>query len=94
MGHRGQCLLLGRIRVVSPPPGVRIFGRFIGLSGYFRVDRSGALSGLRIDVGSGNAVFDQSALRAVVITQQLPPLPLGYSGADLGIHFGFEYTGP
>ena len=23
----------------------------------------------------------------------LPPLPLGYAGADLGIHFGFEYTG-
>ena len=61
---------------------------------YFRVSRSGALSALRIDVTSGNGIFDQSALRAVVITQQLPPLPLGYSGADLGIHFGFEYTGP
>lgn len=61
---------------------------------YFRVDRSGAISGLRLDTGSGNSVFDESALRAVVITQQLPPLPLGYSGADLGIHFGFQYTGP
>ena len=61
---------------------------------YFRVARSGALSGLRLDSSSGNEVFDQSAVRAVVITQQLPPLPLGYAGADLGIHFGFEYTGP
>ncbi len=61
---------------------------------YFRVARSGAVSGLRLDVGSGNGVFDESALRAVVITEQLPPLPLGYPGADLGIHFGFEYTGP
>ncbi len=61
---------------------------------YFRVARSGAISALRVELGSGNAVFDQSAARAVVITQQLPPLPLGYSGADLGIHFGFEYTGP
>lgn len=61
---------------------------------YFRVARSGAISALRIEAGSGNDVFDQSATRAVVITQQLPPLPLGYSGADLGIHFGFEYTGP
>lgn len=61
---------------------------------YFRVSRDGAVSGLRLDGGSGNGVFDESALRAVVITQQLPPLPLGYSGADLGIHFGFEYTGP
>jgi hypothetical protein len=29
----------------------------------------------------------------VTITEQLPPLPLGYAGSDLGIHFGFEYTG-
>ena len=61
---------------------------------HFRVARSGALSALRLDTGSGSGVFDQSALRAVIVTQQLPPLPLGYSGSDLGIHFGFEYTGP
>jgi TonB family protein len=60
---------------------------------YFRVTRSGSISGLRVDVGSGNDIFDDSAIRAVTITEQLPPLPLGYAGADLGIHFGFEYTG-
>lgn len=75
----------------TPPAGASTGAR---AEVYFRVSRSGALSALRLDVGSGNGVFDQSALRAVVITQQLPPLPLGYSGADLGIHFGFEYTGP
>lgn len=61
---------------------------------YFRVSRSGEISALRLETSSGGDYFDQTALRAVVITQQLPPLPLGYSGADLGIHFGFEYTGP
>ena len=61
---------------------------------YFRVSRSGEINGLRLDVSSGGDYFDQTALRAVIITQQLPPLPLGYPGADLGIHFGFEYTGP
>ena len=60
---------------------------------YFRVTRSGSISGLRVDLGSGNDIFDDSAIRAVTITEQLPPLPLGYAGADLGIHFGFEYTG-
>lgn len=60
---------------------------------HFRVARSGAISALQLETGSGNGVFDQSALRAVVITQQLPPLPLGYAGADLGIHLGFEFTG-
>lgn len=61
---------------------------------YFRVSRSGGINALRIETGSGNEFFDQSAIRAVTITEQLPPLPLGYSGSDLGIHFGFEYTGP
>lgn len=61
---------------------------------YFRVSRSGEISALRVETGSGNDVFDDSAIRAVTITEQLPPLPLGYAGADLGIHFGFEYTGP
>ncbi len=69
------------------PPGARV-------EVYFRVSRSGGISSLRVDVASGSELFDQSAMRAVVITEQLPPLPLGYSGADLGIHFGFEYTGP
>lgn len=75
----------------TPPAGAAPGAR---VEVYFRVARSGAISGLRIETGSGNGVFDQSAARAVVITQQLPPLPLGYAGADLGIHFGFEYTGP
>ena len=60
---------------------------------YFRVSRSGEISALRVETGSGNDVFDDSAIRAVTITEQLPPLPLGYAGADLGIHFGFQYTG-
>lgn len=75
----------------TPPagsnPGQRVEVRF-------RVARSGAISALQLATGSGSGIFDQSALRAVVITQQLPPLPLGYSGSDLGITFGFEYTGP
>jgi protein TonB len=60
---------------------------------YFRVSRDGSLTAPRIEVSSGNAYFDQSAARAVIVTGHLPPLPLGYAGGDLGIHFGFEYTG-
>jgi TonB family protein len=61
---------------------------------YFRVSRAGEITGLRLGLSSGADYFDQTALRAVVITETLPPLPLGYPGADLGITFGFEFTGP
>jgi len=60
---------------------------------YFRVSRDGSLTSPRVETSSGNAYFDDSAARAVIVTGHLPPLPLGYSGSDLGIHFGFEYTG-
>jgi len=60
---------------------------------YFRVTRDGAVLEPRIEQSSGIEFFDRAALRAVQISDPLPPLPLGWPGSDLGIHFGFEYTG-
>ena len=60
---------------------------------YFRIARDGTLTQPRVEVSSGNAYFDQSAVRAVLVTGHLPPLPMGWNGSDLGVHFGFEYTG-
>lgn len=68
------------------PPGTRV-------ELYFRVARDGTITAPVVEVSSGNEFFDQSAQRAVLVTGHLPPLPLGWSGSDLGIHFGFEYTG-
>ena len=68
------------------PPGTRA-------EVYFRVARDGSLTAPRVEVSSGNPYFDQSAARAVILTGHLPPLPLGYAGSDLGVHFGFEYSG-
>ena len=61
---------------------------------HFRIARDGTISELRIATSSGNAVFDQATLRALIVTAKLPPLPLGFSGSSLGIVYGFEYTGP
>ncbi len=73
------------------PPGGMPTGTRVEI--YFRVARDGSLTSPRIETTSGNGYFDQSAARAVIVTGHLPPLPLGYDGGDLGIHFGFEYTG-
>jgi TonB family protein len=61
---------------------------------YFRVGRGGEISGLRIETPSGQELFDGSSLRAVTLSDPLPPLPLGFPGGDLGIHFGFEWESP
>jgi TonB family protein len=60
---------------------------------YFRVGRDGTITMPVIETSSGNEFFDEGAVRAVVVTGHMPPLPLGWSGSSLGIHFGFEYTG-
>jgi len=61
---------------------------------YFKIARDGSIVAPRVEQGSGVEFFDRGALRAVVLSDPLPPLPLGWSGSELGVHFGFEYTGP
>jgi protein TonB len=61
---------------------------------YFKIRRNGDVVGIALETSSGAEHFDRSALRAVTISNPLPPLPLGWSGGDLGVHFGFEYENP
>lgn len=60
---------------------------------YFQIRRDGTVQDIMIEEPSGQAFFDQSALRAVTISSPLPPLPLGFEGDRLGVHFAFEYEG-
>ncbi len=77
----------------APPAGVAS-GRPVRAVVYFHVGRAGAVSDVRLESGSGVEFFDRSALRAVALSDPLPPLPLGFPGSDLGVHFGFEYEQP
>jgi len=77
----------------APPSGLA------GASGakvvvYFRIARDGSVIGAQLESGSSYEFFDRSALRAVLVSDPLPPLPMGFGGSDLGVHFGFGYTTP
>jgi TonB family protein len=90
-------LLLVRNRVAqnwAPPAGLTHGGQPVRAVVHFRIARGGGVTGLRLETPSGFEYFDRSALRAVQISDPLPPLPLGYAGADLGIHFGFDFVAP
>jgi protein TonB len=58
---------------------------------YFRVGRNGSIQSPAVETSSGNFLFDQSALRAVVQASPLPPLPDGFTDDYLGVHFSFAY---
>lgn len=90
-------LVLVRNRIAAnwaPPAGVATGGRRVRTVVYFRVARGGELSGVRMEEASGLEFFDRSAIRAVMLSDPLPPLPLGFGGGDLGIHFGFDWEAP
>jgi TonB family protein len=59
---------------------------------FFRVYRDGSLADSYLETSSGNVVFDQAALRAVVVSEPFPPLPDEFNGTNLGVHFAFQYS--
>jgi TonB family protein len=58
---------------------------------YFEIDREGQIRGQpKIKQSSGNEVYDQSALRAVLDSIPFPPLPRDFPGQYLKVNFGFN----
>lgn len=57
---------------------------------YFIIDRNGRVRDVEISEPSGIGAFDRAALRAVLESSPLPPLPPGYSGQWLGVHLAFH----
>jgi protein TonB len=57
---------------------------------YFAVERDGRIRDPKTEVPSGNGAFDRAALRAVLESSPLPPLPFGYNGTYLGVHLTFR----
>ncbi len=58
---------------------------------YFKILKDGKIAEPTVEAPSGVAPFDQAALRAVISSDPLPPLPQEYKGEWLGIHLEFEF---
>jgi periplasmic protein TonB len=56
----------------------------------FVIDRDGTIRDSALETGSGNGTFDRAALRAIIESSPLPPLPFGYSGTYLSVHLTFK----
>jgi TonB family protein len=59
---------------------------------YFRIQRNGQISDVRIEQSSGLKPLDLSAMRAVTASAPFPPLPKDYDDAYLAIHLIFEHS--
>ena len=58
---------------------------------YFRIQRSGQVGDARVEKSSGEASFDRAALRAVINSNPLTPLPPDFTESRLTIHLDFVY---
>lgn len=59
---------------------------------YFKIQKDGTVTDVKVERSSENALFDQSAMRAVLSAAPLPPLPESYESDFLGVHFEFEHN--
>jgi TonB family protein len=55
----------------------------------FTILRDGSVRGAEVEQSSGDIFYDQAARRAVLRATPFPPLPEGYPGQDMKIHFSF-----
>jgi colicin import membrane protein len=54
------------------------------------IQRDGSIATPRIEKSSGNAFYDQAALRAIMEARPFPPLPKDWSRPSLGVMFSFD----
>ncbi|MBI4012465.1 MAG: TonB C-terminal domain-containing protein [Candidatus Rokubacteria bacterium] len=57
----------------------------------FEIGRDGQIKEPSVERSSGNAIYDQSALRAIMDASPFPPLPPEFRAPSLRVHFGFEF---
>jgi periplasmic protein TonB len=57
---------------------------------HFRIEKDGTISDAAVERSSGLPFVDRAALRAVLSSSPLPPLPVEYAGSHLGVHLKFE----
>jgi len=57
----------------------------------FTIQRDGSLTNVELERSSGTTPLDLAAMRAVVATRTLPPLPDAFPNPTLPVHLNFEY---
>ena len=57
---------------------------------HFTIERDGTIRDASVATSGGSGIADRAALRAVLESSPLPPLPFGYNGTYLGVRLTFR----
>lgn len=58
----------------------------------FRIFRDGTVKNTQLTQSSGNLSMDNSAQRALLSSNPMPPLPSDYSGSYVDVTFDFDLS--
>jgi len=75
-----------------PPGSVGAPGEVLRATIHFRVMSDGSIEDSVVERSSGVPYFDRCALRAILLSSPLAPLPSEYDEDELGVHFEFSHT--
>ena len=75
-----------------PPGSAGAPGEVLRATVHFRVIDDGTIVNAKIEDSSGAAYFDRCALRAILLSSPLAPLPEAFEEDELGVHFEFSHT--
>jgi protein TonB len=56
----------------------------------FTIERDGSLTHIKVLQASGDATLDRTALHAVQVIDNFPPLPEAYTGSSLDVTYYFD----
>jgi periplasmic protein TonB len=81
-----------RISYNWAPPALMGSPTEVAATVFFKIARDGTIDNAEVEKASNHEIFDRAALRAVKLADPLPPLPAGFKGKWLGVHFEFQHT--
>jgi TonB family protein len=82
--------MLRRINDKWRPPGQSVEGQRVVV--LFEIARNGQVLSSEVEESSGNFLYDQAALRAVVESGPFRELPADFTERSIRIHMGFQFT--
>jgi TonB family protein len=82
--------LLRRINERWRPPGRSVEGQRVVV--LFEIARNGQILKSEVEESSGNFLYDQAALRAVLESGPFRELPAEFTERSIRIHMGFQFT--
>ncbi len=65
-------------------------GKTLNATVMFVIERDGTVKDVKVEKKSGDAAYDASCERALLVTDKLPPLPPEFTGPRLKLHLEFE----